>query len=46
MIKVLIYLTKDLLEKVDTWANAHGMNRGQAIRFMIIDFFNRESKKD
>ena len=42
MIKVLIYLTKDLLEKVDTWAKEHAMNRGQAIRFMVSEFFNEK----
>ena len=46
MSQVLVYLTTDLKQSLDEWAAAHAMNRGQAIRFIINEFFKEELKSE
>ena len=46
MSQVLVYFTTDLKQSLDEWAAAHAMNRGQAIRFIINQFFKEEEKNE
>ena len=38
LVKILVSIQPDQLEKLDKWASANGINRASAIRYIVAQF--------